>query len=165
MKQCCTDKNGNPKRKYQTKEEAEKSAEQISDNGIAIKVYQCEDGNGWHLTSLNAPSPERPKNVMTEAERKQYSKSNDNSLGSLFDKEFVRQLKKDSHNNTLDALDKKIKEAQEELEKKENVYQEYRKKFIEIRNKFNLASIDMKEAKQKLLNAENEYKSAKRKRI
>ncbi len=108
MRQCCTDHNGNPKQNYQTKEEAEKAAERRNDDGVAITVYPCEEGDGWHLTSRNAPPPERPKNVMTEEERKLYTKQNRNRMGNLFDEDLVAQIKGEARINTLSILKKNI---------------------------------------------------------
>ena len=48
----CTDSHGNSKRLYATHEDAEK-ARKSSENarGIALTVYECPEGGGWHLTS------------------------------------------------------------------------------------------------------------------
>jgi len=162
MRQCCTDHKGVPKRKYRTKEEAEKVAEQRNDEGIAVKVYACEEGDGWHLTSQNAPPPERPKNVMTPNERARYTKKDRNFLGDALDEELLNRLKDEAQKKTLANLEKKIEQAQQALDQKKNDYQSHRNDLIEMRNRLRLAEQSVNEAKMELSNAQNEYASAKR---
>lgn len=50
----CTDSLGRSKRLYATRDDAEKS--QITSEkarGIALTVYECPEGGGWHLTHRN----------------------------------------------------------------------------------------------------------------
>ncbi len=162
MRQCCTDHKGIPKRKYRTKEEAEKVAEQRNVEGVAVKVYACEEGDGWHLTSINAPPPERPKNAMTPNERARYTRKQRNLLGKMLDEELLNELQDKSQKNTLNNLEKQIEVAQQTLEEKKNEYQNSKKDFIEMRNQLKQAEQGVNEAKRKLSDAQLEYASAKR---
>lgn len=48
----CTDSEGEPKRLYQSYEDAERRAEIIyEERGIELDIYECEHDDGWHLTS------------------------------------------------------------------------------------------------------------------
>lgn len=48
----CTASNGNPKRRYDTRSEAESTARHVeSERGVRLRVYRCPEGRGYHLTS------------------------------------------------------------------------------------------------------------------
>ena len=48
----CTGKDGKPKDAYQSRDDAERRADILrKEQGATLKVYACEHGNGWHLTS------------------------------------------------------------------------------------------------------------------
>lgn len=47
----CTDRNGNRKDCYETRSDAEKMVNIRAKAGIALYVYPCPQGNGFHLTS------------------------------------------------------------------------------------------------------------------
>jgi len=172
MRQCCTDHNGNPKQKYETQEEAENAAKRGSEKGVAISVYPCEEGDGWHLTSRNAPPLERPITVMTKEEKKLYTRKNKNRIGSLLNKEIVEQMKNEARNNTLPILKKNIEPLQLKFDEIYKEFAQLRKKYrlaerekedvvvlrellVETQNKLNVA-------KQELRAAKNEYESGKR---
>ena len=47
----CTDSLGNGKRLYATREDAEKALETSKEaRGDSLRVYECPEGGGWHLT-------------------------------------------------------------------------------------------------------------------
>jgi len=161
MRQCCTDRAGNPKKKYQSKEEAEKSAQRRNNEGVKVIVYRCEEGDGWHLTSQNASPPERLNNVMIQVERVRYTKKNKNLLGNILDEELVNQLKNESQKNTLSILGEKIELAQQELDQKTIAYKSHKKDFFEVRKILNFAKQDLDEAQRELRNAQHEYDAAK----
>ncbi|MGD2117203.1 MAG: hypothetical protein PVG66_02490 [Chromatiales bacterium] len=172
MRQCCSDHNGNIKKKYKTKEEAEKVAELRKDDGVAITVYPCEGGNGWHLTSRNAPPPERPKNVMTKEETKLYTKQHRNRLGNLFDEALVAQIKNEAKDNTLSILKKKLESLQSEFNERYREFDSLRKQYrrterekegtVDLREFLIEAEQNIKMTRQKLRDAKQEYESAKR---
>ncbi len=172
MRQCCTGYDGNLKQKYKTQEEAEDAAERRKDEGVKVAPYPCEEGDGWHLTSQNAPPLERPIKVMTKEERPLYTKRIKNRMGSLFNEELVAQMKTEARNNTLPILKKKIEFFQNEFNEKHKEYDctmkqyrlakkgkedidGYREKLILVKGEFNAA-------RQKLSAANREYESAKR---
>ena len=174
MRQCCTDHKGNSKQKYQTKEEAEKAAARRNDEGIAIIVYPCEEGEGWHLTSQNAPPPERPKNVMTQEERKLYTKQNRrrnrNQMGALFDGVLVAQMKDEARKNTIPILEKKIEPLQQEFNEKHRSYWKVHRQLTQSNNEdrailqetLDIEKQELMTARQKLRAAKHELSSAKR---
>ena len=48
---CCTDRNGKPKKTYSTQNQAETFADSIySEQRVNLKVYRCRNEVGWHLT-------------------------------------------------------------------------------------------------------------------
>jgi hypothetical protein len=48
---CCTDRHGEAKKAYSTKNEAYESADYIySEREVNLEVYKCRNGYGWHLT-------------------------------------------------------------------------------------------------------------------
>lgn len=48
----CEDSSGDPKIAYETKEAAQRRADIIGEEkDISLFVYECEHGEGWHLTS------------------------------------------------------------------------------------------------------------------
>jgi len=47
----CSDVNGNAKDAYPTRAEAEKMAGIRAKAGVHLSVYECPEGNGFHLTS------------------------------------------------------------------------------------------------------------------
>lgn len=47
----CVDSNGHEKDAYPTREEAQKMADIRSKDGVHLTVYECPEGNGYHLTS------------------------------------------------------------------------------------------------------------------
>jgi hypothetical protein len=50
----CTGGDGENKEIYDTAEDARRTAQHIkAERGIQLKIYQCEFGNGWHLTKDN----------------------------------------------------------------------------------------------------------------
>lgn len=47
----CAGANGKPKEAYASQEDAERRAEILrSEQGVNLRVYRCDYGNGWHLT-------------------------------------------------------------------------------------------------------------------
>ncbi|MFC1333175.1 MAG: hypothetical protein G8D91_00485 [gamma proteobacterium symbiont of Clathrolucina costata] len=181
MRDCCKDHDGKPKRKYSTESEAEKAAEAIRDEGESIRVYQCDDGDGWHLTSHNAPSPERPKNVMTREDKKLYSQDSysrnrtrrkENSLGSLLNDEALSQMKAEAEKNTLEILRKQLEPLQEDFDTKYRLHGQLLKQcrvaerkgecLPEIQEQLALAKEDEAEARKKLRAMKKEIELAKR---
>lgn len=52
LRRCtCVDHNGNPKDTYKTLEDAQRMVRIRSSAGITLKVYECPQGEGYHLTS------------------------------------------------------------------------------------------------------------------
>ncbi len=48
----CTDKNNKIKNLYSEKREAQEQIDYaLAERGKKLKMYQCPEGNGWHLTS------------------------------------------------------------------------------------------------------------------
>ena len=48
----CNDRNGRSKRRYSTRQEAERHAEHaLNTRGVRLRVYQCDCCWGYHLTS------------------------------------------------------------------------------------------------------------------
>ena len=48
---CCTSYDGKKKRLYRSKREAERVAGHIHvSRGVRLRVYECPDTHGWHLT-------------------------------------------------------------------------------------------------------------------
>jgi len=162
MKPCCTDHKGKLKKKYLSIEEAEKVAQLRRDDGIGINVYPCEERNGWHLTSQNAPLPQRPKNVMTQEDRRLYSRRNKNRLGDLIDGEVVRQLKDEVRKNTLLSLEKKIGRLEQDIEEKVKAYKIRRKELTILRNDLETAKEELNLSKRHLLTAKHENELAKK---
>lgn len=162
MRQCCTDHKGKKKRKYQTKEEAEKAAELRNDEGIAVKVYPCEEGDGWHLTSQNAPPPDRPKNIMTQAEKNIYTKRTRNLLGNLIGEDIMAQIKDGAEKNTLVIHQEKIEQFQQEYDERYRDYKECKKDAAIVRQRLKLAEHALRMVNQNLYTAKNEYELAKR---
>lgn len=162
MSQCCTDHVGNPKQKYKSREEAELAAERRKEEGVELMVYPCDKGDGWHLTSRNAPPVLRPKNVMTQQERGLYSKPTKNLIGNVISENLEIQLKDRGRRKTLFLLKKNVEEAQLKLDKKKGVYQNYKKNLFEMKKNLSLAEQDVRESKRKLSNAQLECNSAQR---
>ncbi len=49
---CCTGSDGREKTLYDTEQEAERVARLILERrGVELRVYECPDAWGWHLTS------------------------------------------------------------------------------------------------------------------
>ncbi|MDA0712271.1 MAG: hypothetical protein O3B73_18895 [bacterium] len=47
----CTGTDGRLKEAYQSREDAQKRADILGrEQGVALSVYPCDHGNGWHLT-------------------------------------------------------------------------------------------------------------------
>ena len=50
----CTGKDGKAKDSYQSREDAQRRADILrQEQGAVLKIYACEHGNGWHLTSTS----------------------------------------------------------------------------------------------------------------
>ncbi|MCG7887118.1 MAG: septation ring formation regulator EzrA [Candidatus Thiodiazotropha endolucinida] len=181
MRDCCKDHDGKPKQKYPTESEANNAAEALRDEGESIRVYRCEDGDGWHLTSQNAPPPERPKNVMTREDKKLYSQDSysrnrtrrkENSLGSLLNDEALSQMKAEAEKNTLDILKKKLEPLQEDFNVKHRLHGQLLKQcrqaerngenLSEIHEQLSVAKEDEAEARKKLRAMKKEIEAAKR---
>lgn len=47
----CSDSSGRSKAAYPTEDEAQKVAALRRKSGVWMRVYECPEGNGWHLTS------------------------------------------------------------------------------------------------------------------
>ncbi|MGD8349471.1 MAG: hypothetical protein PVI79_09560 [Gammaproteobacteria bacterium] len=161
MNSCCTDQNGNPKNKYQSKEEAEKVAERRRDEGVAIKTYQCEKGDGWHLTSKNAPLPTRPEKVMTQEERGLYTRPEKCLPGDSVGEEIFRQIKKDVLESTLRSWERKIDQIQQEIDEKVELIRCRRKQIAELKKELLTAEEDLKATRRNLSVTKREYESAK----
>ena len=60
----CTGTDGKPKDSYRSREEAQRRADILyREQGVALDVYGCEHGNGWHLTrGLNLPANGKKRN-------------------------------------------------------------------------------------------------------
>jgi len=172
MRQCCTGYDGKQKQKYKTQEEAENAAERRNDEGVKVSPYPCEDGDGWHLTSKEAPPLVRPIKVMTKDERKLYKKHIRNRMGSLLNEELVAQLKTEARSNTLPILKKRIDLFQNEfnntLKEYDCTMKQYRlaknskEEIAGYREKLLLLKGKAMAAKKKLSAANREYESAKR---
>lgn len=162
MNSCCTDQNGNPKKKYQSKEEAEKVAERRRDEGVAIKIYQCEQGDGWHLTSKNAALPIRPRNVMTQEERGLYTRPGKNLLGNAVGEEIFSQIKKDLLESTLRSMETKIDRTRQEIDEKAELIRSRRQLIAELKKELLTAEEDLKATRRNLSFRKREYESAKR---
>lgn len=162
MNPCCTDQSGNPKKKYQSKEDAEKVAKRRRDEGVAIKIYQCEQGNGWHLTSKNAAEPIRPKNVMTREERGLYTRPGKNLLGDAVGEEIFSQIKKDLLESTLRSMETKIDQTQQEIDEKAELIRSRRRQIAELKKELLTAEEDLKATRRNLSFRKREYESAKR---
>ena len=174
MRQCCTDHGGKPKIKYTSQEVAEEAAERRRDEGEAVMVYACEEGDGWHLTSQNAPAPERPKNVMSAQEKRFYSKDNKRRnrapMGGMFSQDLYEQMKSEAEENTLPILEKKIQPLQEnfdllhrklgKLSRQRRLSASNREETAELAKKIEVVAKDEKEARIKLRAAKNEYARA-----
>ena len=162
MRACCIDQYGNEKRKYKTKEEAEEIAQYRRDDGIGVKVYECMDRDGWHLTSHNAPTPIRPKNVMTREDRLLLRKQKTARLGDAIGEEVVTNLKNEIKKNSLIQLEEKIQQLKQDVEEKSVIICNYRKQFARLRQAIQAREQDLKESKRSLSRTENEYERVKR---
>ncbi len=50
----CRGADGKPKESYSSQENAQRRADIIlKEQSVILKVYECEHGNGWHLTKQN----------------------------------------------------------------------------------------------------------------
>ena len=48
----CSGRDGKSKRLYDTRSEAQDTADHVArSRGVRLRVYRCEWGRGWHLTS------------------------------------------------------------------------------------------------------------------
>ena len=133
MRPCCTDHNGNEKKKYDTRDEAERVAQLRRDDGIGVDIYECEDRNGWHLTSQNVPPPIRPSNVMTGEDRALYSSPKKGRLGDFLDEVAASELKQKVASNTLLLYERKIENIKQDLERKEQLMRDRRQQIAILR--------------------------------
>lgn len=161
MKPCCTDHKGKEKKKYKTKDEAERVAQLRRDDGIGIKVYECEDKDGWHLTSRNAPPPIRPKNVMTQEERALYTGRRVSRLGDLLEEEVASDLKQKVRKNTLNLYKRKIENLKQDLETREQIIRRHRQQLAILRKELQSAEEDYRIARREIISTEREYERAK----
>jgi hypothetical protein len=162
MKPCCSDHNGNPKKKYKNREEAEKAAQSRRDEGVGINLYPCEEKDGWHLTSQNAPPPIRPKNVMTPEERGLYTRRSKNRLGDLLDEEVAKQLKDEVGRNTLHSQRGKLETLQQDIDDRVESIRSHRKELAILRNNLKTAEKNLNLTRQDLSIAKHEYAITKR---
>ena len=154
MRECCTDHEGKPKRKYKTRADAEKMAQLRREDGVLVHVYRCEEGDGWHLTSRNN-QPILPATVSaTYLGRKQKAKTH---LGDLIDKDLADKMK----NAALVNLEIKIEDIQEKIEQQTELYKKYKTEMYEIRNKLKEKEKELREYQHQLRLCRQEYAQAK----
>ncbi len=156
MRECCTDHKGQPKRKYETQSEAEKVAKLRRGEGVNIKVYPCEEGNGWHLTSHNVEI-QTAMNIMEQREISRYKQKSKNLLGSSIDSELINQMKQ----NVLSSIEKKIEHEQEKLDLQKEIFEKNKKAYIDIRQKLRLEEQELRHTEQEIHKLQNEYNQAK----
>jgi len=106
MRECCTDHTGKPKKKYPIKEDALEVARNLElEKGIYVKVYQCDERDGWHLTSHDVPQQPGPTNVLnTKVSPRQPKKQKGRTLGKILGKELVEKLKYEVQKRNLEKL-------------------------------------------------------------
>jgi len=114
MRECCTDHMGKPKNKYSREEDALEVARYLElIKGIYVIVYQCDVGDGWHLTSQDVsqqPSPHRVLNAHVIRNQPQNIKKRKGSaLGKSLGKELVEKIRDVVHKQNVEKLkDKRI---------------------------------------------------------
>ena len=162
MQDCCTDRAGNPKKKYSSKEEAEKIAQLRRAEGLGINVYQCEERDGWHLTSLNATPQTRPENVMTSEDRGLYTKRIRNRLENVLGEVKSRKIKDEIRRNTLQALQAKVDQLERDSEEKVGAIQNCRKELVILRGNLKAAEHELRETRHNLSKARHELEIVSR---
>lgn len=162
MKDCCTDSEGTPKKKYSSKEEAEKIAQFRRDEGLVIKVYQCEMRNGWHLTSLNATPPARSKNVLTSEDSRLYTEKIRKRLKNVLGEAKSNEIRDKFRRIALEELQAKVDQLERDSEEQLGAVQNCRKEMAILRGDLKAAEQELRESRQNLSKARHELEVASR---
>ena len=162
MKQCCTDRNGDPKKKYRSREEAEKAARRERNETVGQTVYPCDEGDGRHLASPNASSPTSRQSVITRDARVALNGHTGNPLADSTKREVVKRLADYARPGALQLLEEKIAGFQRDTEEKTEAVRRLRRQIAALKNELESAERDLKASQRKLSNARFEYHRSER---
>ena len=164
MRECCTDHEGKPKRKYKTRADAEMVAKLRREDGVIVNIYRCEEGDGWHLTSRNTqPIPDVTRDMVNAPYLRQNQKDRSH-IRDLVDDELVDNMKQIALVNLekkIEDAQGKIEDVQEKIEEQMALYKKYKIKMHEIRSNLQEKDRELKEYQQQLNSYRQEYARAK----
>ncbi|MBR9703043.1 hypothetical protein GOV10_03345 [Candidatus Woesearchaeota archaeon] len=98
LRECCTDHDGKPKKKYTLREDAKDAARHLEiEHGVIAEVYECDAGDGWHLTTHYVQQEPRVlRHNQPEPKKRKVRKT---TIGKALGKDFFEQLKESLKND------------------------------------------------------------------